>query len=125
MKRAGWALSWLFALFMLAGSVAPKLLGAQVAIRPMDALGWPAGFLALIGLIELTGTLLFLFPTTAVCGAILLTGLFGGAMASHLRVGSPMLSATLFGGYLGVIMWTALWLREGKVRAVLPFIRNR
>jgi hypothetical protein len=125
MKKAGWAMSWLLALFMLVASVAPKLLGAQVAIEPMTAIGWPTRFLVLIGLVELVGTVLFLSPRTAVSGAILLTGLFGGAMASHLRVGSPLVSATLFGGYLGAIMWTALWLRDDKVRAVLPFVQNR
>jgi hypothetical protein len=125
MKKAGWAMSWLLALFMLVASVAPKLLGAQVAIEPMTAIGWPTRFLVLIGLVELVGTVLFLSPRTAVSGAILLTGLFGGAMASHLRVGSPLVSATLFGAYLGAIMWTALWLRDDKVRAVLPFVQNR
>jgi uncharacterized membrane protein len=124
MKRSGWIMSWLFASFMLFASAAPKLLGAQVAVEPMIAIGWPVHFLALIGFIELAGTLLFLHPRTALCGAILLTGVLGGAIASHLRVGSPLLGTTLFGVYLGAIMWSALWLREDKVKMVLPLIQK-
>jgi len=125
MKRSGWVMSWLFAAFMLAASAAPKLLGAQVAIAPMRALGWPDQWLVLIGVIELAGTVLFLYPRTAVCGAILLTGVLGGAMASHLRVGSPLFSSTLFGAYLGVMMWAALWLRDDDLRRILPLGERR
>ena len=125
MEKAGWVLSWILALFMVIASAAPKLLGAQVAVDPMTSLGWPAQFLVPIGLLEVAGTVLFLLPRTAVCGGVVLTGVFGGAIASHLRIGSPMVSATLFGVYLGVIMWAALWLRSHSVRAVLPFTRNR
>jgi hypothetical protein len=123
MEKTGWVLSWIFALFMLVASAAPKFLGAQVAVDPMTSLGWPVQFLVPIGLLEVAGTILFLLPRTAVCGALLLTGVFGGAIASHLRVGSPMVSATLFGVYLGLTMWAALWLRAENLRAVLPFTR--
>ena len=52
-------------------------------------------------------------------GAILLTGLFGGAMASHLRVGNPLFSHTLFTFYLGALMWLSLWLRDERFRAYI------
>jgi hypothetical protein len=104
----------LFALFMLAGSAAPKLLYAQVARESMTAIGWPTQHLFLIGVIEAAGTALFIMPGTAFIGAVLLTGLFGGAIASQLRVDSPLFSHTLFGVYLGVFMWLSLWLRNNS-----------
>jgi hypothetical protein len=119
----GRILSALFILFMLGASVAPKLFfpEASGAYKIMDQIGWPQKFLLLIGLIELIGTALYAIPRTSVLGAVLMTGLLGAAMAAHLRVGSPMASHTLFGLYLGIIMWAGLWLRDEKLRAVLPF----
>jgi hypothetical protein len=66
-------------------------------------------------------TLLYAVPRTSVLGAILLTGLFGGAMATHLRVGSPLVSHLLFGLYLGLLMWGGLYLRDARLRALIPF----
>ena len=120
MIKTGWVMSALLALFLLGASVAPKLLGLQAAIDPMIALGWSPDHLLLIGLIELVCTLLFLIPRSGLLGAILMTGLLGGAMASHLRADSPMFSHTLFSIYLGVFMWVALWLRDASVRKVFP-----
>jgi hypothetical protein len=65
-------------------------------------------------------TLLYAVPRTSVLGAILLTGLFGGAMATHLRVGSPLVSHLLFGLYLGLLMWGGLYLRDARLRALIP-----
>ena len=113
-------MSAFFALFMLAGSPAPKLIGAQVATDAMTNVGWPTQHLLLIGLIEVACTVLFIAPRTAFIGAVLLTGLFGGAIASHLRVDSPLFSQTLFGFYLGLWMWLSLWLRDNS----FPFIKR-
>ena len=77
----------------------------------------------LLGLLVLVCTLLYAVPRTAVLGAILLTGLFGGAMATHLRVGSPLFSHLLFGLYLGLMLWGGLWLRDGRLRSLLPYYR--
>jgi hypothetical protein len=71
----------------------------------------------------LVGTALYAWPRTAVLGAILLTGLFGGAIASHLRLGDPLFSHTLFGVYLGMLMWGGLWFRDPALRALLPLGR--
>ena len=120
MKKTGWLMSAFFALFMLAGSAAPKLIGAQVATDAMTNIGWPTQHLLLIGLIEVACTVLFIAPRTAFIGAVLLTGLFGGAIASHLRVDSPLFSHTLFGFYLGLWMWLSLWLRDNS----FPFIKR-
>lgn len=120
MVKAGWIMTALFALFMLGASVAPKLLGLQAAIDPMLELDWSPDYLLLIGLIELVCTLLFVIPRTGPLGAIVMTGLLGGALASHLRAGSPLFSHTLFGIYLGVFMWLALYLRDAELRKVFP-----
>ena len=71
-----------------------------------------------LGLLLLVCTVLYLLPRTAVLGAILITGFLGGAVATHLRVGSPLFSHVLFGVYLGVLIWGGLWLREPRLRAL-------
>jgi hypothetical protein len=75
----------------------------------------------MLGVIGLVSTALYALPRTSVLGAILLTGYMGGAIATHLRIGSPLFSHTLFGVYLGVLLWGGLWLRDPRVRALLPF----
>lgn len=123
MKKAGWLMTAFFSLFMLAGSAAPKLLGAQAATDAMTDVGWSSQHLFLIGVIEVACTVLFIAPRTAFIGAVLLTGLFGGAIASHLRVDSPLFSHTLFGIYLGIWMWLSLWLRDNSLGKSFPFTK--
>ena len=121
--RTGWALSALFALFMLGASVLPKLTGMAIADETMVALGWTGSPILLIGGLELLCTLLFLYPPTAVLGGILMMAIFGGAITTQLRAGSPLVSHTLFAVYLGIVMWVALWLRDPRFRAVFPILR--
>lgn len=123
MKRAGYVLSGLFVLFMLGASVAPKLLGMPIAGETMVALGWPSSSVLPIGILELVLTLLYCHPRTNILSSILFTGLFGGAMATQIRVGSPLFSHVLFSLYLGLFMWGGLWLRDPVLRAVFPFRR--
>ena len=118
----GRALTGLFALFMLGASIAPKLLGMAVATETIEALGWPPSHVPMIGLVELTFLLLYLILRTSVLGAVLMTALLGGAMATHIRVGSPLLSHTLFSIYLALFMWGGLWLRSPALRAVFPLM---
>jgi hypothetical protein len=115
--RVGWAMTALLVLFLLGASVAPKLLGMVAATDSFTSLGWPLEHVRLIGVLELGFTLLFAWPRTGPLGAVLLMALLGGALASHLRVGSPLFSHTLFGIYLGVFMWLALYLRDARFRA--------
>ena len=122
MVTAGWIMTGLFSLFMFLASAAPKLLRKSVATDALDQLGWPIKYLLLIAYIEVAGTVLFLIPGTGLIGAILLTGLLGGALASNLRAGSPMFSHTLFSIYLGVFMWIALWLRDPDFRHAVSVI---
>jgi hypothetical protein len=75
-----------------------------------------------IGVITLVCALLYAIPRTSVLGAILLTGLLGGAIATHLRVGSPVFSHLLFGVYLGLMAWGGLYLRSEAVRKMIPLL---
>lgn len=119
MKKVGWVMAILFALFMVVASSAPKLFGAEVALQSLSQLGWSSKHVFLIGALELLLTALFIIPRTAFLGAILMTGLLGGALASHLRVDSPMFSHTLFSVYLGVFMWVSLYLRDNRIKNFL------
>lgn len=120
MRAVGYALTGLFALFILGASAAPKLLGMPIAEETMKALGWPPGYVLMIGLIELGCLVLYLYPRTSLVGAILFMGLLGGAMATQIRAGSPLFSHVLFSLYLGLFMWGGLWLRDPSLRALFP-----
>ncbi|CAN7200520.1 DoxX family protein [Bosea sp. LjRoot90] len=74
-----------------------------------------------LGVMTLVIALLYALPRTSVLGAILLTGLLGGAMATHLRVGSPVFSHLFFGLYLGLLAWGGLYLRDPRLRRLIPF----
>ena len=124
MTRTGWALTVLFALFMLGASALPKLAGMSAAHDVMAEIGWPADKTLVIGLFELAFTLLYLWPRTRVTGAVLMTALLGGALAARLRVDSPLLSHTLFSLYLALFMWGGLWLRDPRLRALFPLVRK-
>lgn len=121
MTRLGWGLSGLLALFMIGASATPKLLRLPVAEDTMAQLGWPPGYAVAIGVLELTLVILYLAPRTAVLGSVLMTGLFGGAIATQVRVASPLFSHILFPIYLGLFMWGGLWLRDARLRVLLPW----
>jgi hypothetical protein len=120
----GRVMSGLFALFMLGASAAPKLMGMPIADEIMAGLGWPAGYVLPIGILEVTLTLLYLYRPTSILAAVLFMGLFGGAMATHMRAESPLFSHTLFSIYLALFMWGGLWLRDEKLRALFPWRRT-
>ena len=106
----------------LAADAGGKLFAPEAMIAHSPPLGLPAEphFYRTLGAILAVCTALYATPRTALLGAILVTGYLGGAVASHLRVGSPLLGFTLFGVYLGVATWGGLWLREPRLRALLP-----
>lgn len=117
---AGWIVSGLvILLLMLDGLV--KLVPLQPVFATMKTLGWPAdpALMRLLGLLTLIPTLLYAWRRTALIGAILLTAYLGGAVATHVRVGSPLFSHVLFGVYLGIMLWGGLYLRDPRLRAVL------
>jgi hypothetical protein len=116
----GRAMSGLVVAFLVLASAVPKIFLPEIATESMRQLGFPEHHLLLLACIEVVGTLLYAFPRTASLGAVVLTGLLGGAVASHLRLDAPMFSHTLFPVYVGVFMWGGLWLRHAKVRQLLP-----
>jgi hypothetical protein len=120
MLWTGRILSGLVVLFLLFDG-AIKLIPLDVVITTSQELGIPTHLARTLGVLTLAGTLLYAWPRTAVLGAILLTGYLGGAIYVHLRAGSPMLSHTLFGVYLGLLTWGGLWLRDERLRSLFPF----
>jgi hypothetical protein len=118
---AGRVLSGLAALFLLVDG-GMKLAAARVVTVTMAQLGWPSDLpmARLLGALTVGATLLYLLPRTAVLGALLLTAYLGGAVATHVRIGNPLFSHVLFGVYLGVMLWGGLWLRDPRLRALLP-----
>lgn len=121
----GRVLSGLFILFMLGASIAPKLfLANDVAAPTMVELGWPPKYLLFIAFIEIVGTVLYAIPRTSILGAIWMTGLLGGAIATQIRVENPLFTHILFGAYLGLFMWGGLWLRDASLRALIPIRKS-
>jgi DoxX-like protein len=118
----GRALSALAILF-LAFDTAIKLAGMSVVAETLSSLGYPADIGFTIGVVELVCLVLYAVPRTAVLGAILLTALFGGGIATHIRVGSPLFTHILFGVYLGLFVWGGLYFRSARLRELIPLAR--
>ena len=78
--------------------------------------GYPESSLTPIGVVEILCTILYAIPQTSVLGAVLLTGYLGGAVATHVRVGDPFVPPIV----LGMLVWAGLFLRDTRVRALLP-----
>ena len=120
----GRVLSGLVILFLLFDG-AIKLVPWPVVTETMNRIGYGSSetLARSLGIITIVCTVLYAIPPTSILGAILLTGYLGGAMASHLRIGSPLFSHILFGFYLGLMLWGGLWLRDRSLRASIPFRR--
>lgn len=120
--KLGWALSGVAILFLGTDAGAKILVPALMAAYTPPQLHIPAdaGFYRLLGSILALCTALYAIPRTAVLGALLLTAYLGGAVATHLTASSPLLSNTLFGVYVGLAIWGGLYLREPRLRALLP-----
>jgi hypothetical protein len=116
----------LVALFMLFDAAMKFVKPAPVAEAFVRS-GWPLGLSVALGAILLTSTLLYLIPRPAILGALLLTGYLGGAVATNMRLETPLFSQTLFPVYFGMLLWLALWLREPRLRELIPLrgIRER
>jgi DoxX-like protein len=119
---SGRVMTGIVALF-LALAAGMKLLALDAVREAMAPLGYPAGLGLMIGVIEAVCLLLYIVPRTGVLGAILLTGLLGGSAAAHLRVGDPLFTHVLFGVYVGILAWGGLYLRDEKLRALIPLRR--
>jgi hypothetical protein len=116
MARTGYLLSGIAVLFLLFDTVI-KLTGIQPVRDSMVQLGYPVELATTIGVIELLCLFVYIVPRTSILGAVLLTGFLGGAIATHLRIGSPLASHTLFPIYVAVLVWGGLYLRDVRLRA--------
>jgi hypothetical protein len=118
MLWAGYIISALPVL-MLIVSGAMKLVKSVPVVEGFIRFGYPESLAFGIGLVELACVAIYVIPRTSVLGAILLTGYLGGATATHLRIGDPFFAPIV----LGVLVWGGLFLRDARLRALLP-LRN-
>ena len=118
-ERIGSVCTALAALF-LAFDTLLKVLRLGPAVEGTIALGYPAGSVLWIGLIELAFLVLYLIPRKSVLGALLLTGYLGGAIATHVRIASPLLTHLLFPVYIALVVWGGLYFREPRLRRLIP-----
>ncbi|MFN0011824.1 MAG: DoxX family protein [Phycisphaerales bacterium] len=102
---------------MLLFSGAMKIALVQPVLEGFPKLGWPVDLARPIGIVEIVCALLYLVPQTAVLGAILVTGYMGGAIATHVRLHEPWFVQA----GLGILVWLGLFLREPRLRNILPF----
>ena len=116
---AGRVLSGLVVLFLIPDGIIKFIKPAPV-VDAFAHLGLPLSISVTLGIILLLSTVLYAIPATSVLGAILLTGYLGGAVATHLRIGDPLFSHVLFPTYLGLLLWLGLYLREERLRALIP-----
>ena len=114
----GRTLSCLAILFLLFDA-AMKLLRLPAAVDGTTQLGYPADVVVPLGIIQIACLVLYLIPRVAPVGAVLWTGYLGGAIATHVRVESPLFTHTLFPIYVAALLWGGLWLRDARVRALL------
>jgi hypothetical protein len=96
------------------------LLAPPMAVEGTAQLGYSPDVLVPLGLVQLACLVLYVVPRTAVLGALLWTGYLGGAIATHVRIGNPLFSHVLFPIYVAILLWAGLWLRDMRVRALLP-----
>lgn len=119
MTIAGWILT-VFVVGMLIFSASMKFAKPpDVTKMVVEKFGYQEESLLLIGILELTCVIIFAFPRTAILGAVLLTGYLGGAVATHVRVQDNPAGAVVG----GVLVWLAVFLRDPRVRALLPWRR--
>ena len=120
MRWAGWALTGFFTAFMLL-DIGMKLARLPIVETTGAQMGLPTGSGFGIGVMEAVILALYLFPRTAVLGAVLIAALMGGTAAIHWMHGDPWPSHILFGVYLALFAWGGLWLRDARVRELLPW----
>jgi DoxX-like family len=116
---AGRFMSGLVVLFLVMDGVIKFIKPAPV-VDAFAHLGWPMSLASVLGILLLASTALYAIPRTSVLGAILLTGYLGGAVATHLRSGDPLVSHVLFPTYLGVLLWGGLYLRDERLKVLIP-----
>jgi hypothetical protein len=119
MRWAGLGMSGLTVLFMLFDGLSKLALERHV-VEATTKIGYPVGVIRPLGGVLLVCTVLYAIPRTAIFGAILLTGFLGGAVASKVRIEDPLFSSVLFGVYFGILAWGGLYLRDDRLRSLIP-----
>lgn len=114
----GRSMAGIVILFMLMDSIF-KIMPNQTVIDSTVALGYQAHHLLIIGVLGLISTILYIVPRTEFLGAVLLTGYWGGAVATHVRLDNPLFTHVMFSVYLGVFAWGALYLKNAKLRSLI------
>ncbi|HJX93418.1 MAG TPA: DoxX family protein [Pyrinomonadaceae bacterium] len=120
-KLAGYVVTALPVLFLLMDGVM-KLFKPAFVVDATTQLGYQENLIVPIGVVLVTCTVLYLIPTTSVLGAILLTGYLGGAVATHVRVEGGVFPI-LFPVIWGALVWGGLYLRDTRLRALIPLRR--
>lgn len=116
-RIAGITISVLVGAFLTFDAVG-KFLNPAPVQEGMAALGFPVGQALVMGAVLTVCVVVYAIPRTAVLGAVGITGYLGGAVTAHLRVESPLWDTTLFGVYLGILMWVGLVLRRPELLRV-------
>lgn len=112
-------MGWLVILFMLMDSIF-KFIQPEEVVQGTLELGYAEHHIAIIGVLGLLSVILYAFPRTSLLGAVLLTGYWGGAVATHIRMDDPLFTHTLVPIYMAVLAWGSLWLRDKRVRKLIP-----
>lgn len=121
-RLTGRVLTGLAVLFLTFDGVL-KLLQTAEVVKGSELLGYPSSTMVPIGLVLLACVAIYVVPRTAVLGAVLLTAYLGGAVATHVRVGDPLLTHVLFPTYVAALVWGGLYLRDNRVRRLLAAAR--
>lgn len=121
---AGRILSGLTVLFLLWDGVM-KMMRPSVVLESWERLGYAQSVSVGIGLLELICVAVYAFPPTSVLGSILMTGFLGGAVATHVRVGDPLFTHVLFPTYIGALLWLGLYLRDDRLRTLVPLRKQQ
>ncbi|PWG81245.1 DoxX family protein [Pararcticibacter amylolyticus] len=123
-RLTGIIMHWLVVLFMLFDAII-KFIKPQPVIRTtVNELGYKEYHILILGCTALISTILFIMPRTRILGAVLLTAHLGGAVASQVRIDSPLFSHMLFPVYIAVLMWASIWLRNNRLREIFPLVKK-
>lgn len=112
-------MSGIVILIMLIDSIM-KFIQPEQVVTAHTELGFVVHHILLIGILEFISILLYVYPRTSILGAILLTGYWGGAIATHVRLDNPLFTHILFPVYFAIFAWGAIWLRDRRVQNLIP-----
>ncbi|MEO5930047.1 MAG: DoxX family protein [Candidatus Kapaibacterium sp.] len=115
---AGRIISGIAILFLLLDAVM-KIMKSTPSVEGTTQLGYPAGIVVALGIVELACLLFYAVPRTSILGAILITGYLGGAVATHARMDALLFSHTLFPIYFALLIWGGLYLSDGRLQPLL------